>query len=163
QPADPYPAEDGRVVLGPAMRADLLIDMDGKPGRTYQVVDDYYGGLSFKLLDLAYALDPPQQSRRDGPPNLLANPLPEPDLAAAERHEIALQGGMMGGMSMMQNGEMMGSGGMMGMMHGMGMMGGSGSIWAMNGASMAGDGQSNMPPLLTLKRGQSCLLALRNE
>ena len=36
------------------------------------------------------------------------NPLPEPDLAAAERHELVLQGGMMGG------GMMAGLGGMMG-------------------------------------------------
>jgi hypothetical protein len=54
--------------------------------------------------------------------------LPEPDLAAAERHDIALQGGMMGGM---------------GMMGGDGMMGGMGTTmrgatWSMNGSSMTG-------------------------
>jgi FtsP/CotA-like multicopper oxidase with cupredoxin domain len=52
---------------------------------------------------------------------------------------------------------MMGGSGMMG-----GMMGG-GATWAMNGMSMTGDGQPNMSPLLTLKRGKSCVLALRNE
>ena len=47
---------------------------------------------------------------------------------------------------------------------GMGMMGGMrGATWAMNGMAMTGDGQPDMPPLLTLKRGQSCVLALRNE
>jgi FtsP/CotA-like multicopper oxidase with cupredoxin domain len=33
----------------------------------------------------------------------------------------------------------------------------------MNGMSMTGDGQPDMPPLFTLKRGKSCVLALRNE
>ena len=31
QPCDPHPLEDGRLLLGPAMRADLIIDMTGKP------------------------------------------------------------------------------------------------------------------------------------
>ena len=38
-----------------------------------------------------------------------------------------------------------------------------GATWAINGMAMTGDGQPDMPPLLTLKRGQSCVLALRNE
>ena len=35
-------SEGDRLVLGPAMRADLIIDMDGKPGQTYGVIDDFY-------------------------------------------------------------------------------------------------------------------------
>jgi FtsP/CotA-like multicopper oxidase with cupredoxin domain len=143
QPCDPYSPEEGRVVLGPAMRADLILDMSGKPGESYRVIDDFYKDLAYKLVDLAY--DPGQPGRdprSDTPPKLPANPAPEPDLAAAERHEIALQGGMMGGM---------------------GLMGGGVATWAMNGMAMTGDGHPGMPPLLTLKHGQSCVLALRNE
>jgi FtsP/CotA-like multicopper oxidase with cupredoxin domain len=33
----------------------------------------------------------------------------------------------------------------------------------MNGMSMTGDGQADMPPLFTVQKGQSCVLALRNE
>jgi FtsP/CotA-like multicopper oxidase with cupredoxin domain len=142
QPCDPHPLEDGRLVLGPAMRADLIIDMAGKPGQTYRVIDDFYPDLTYKLVDFVYASEKPIRDPRDRSPKLPANPLPEPDLAAAERHEIALQGGMMGDM---------------------GMMGMGGATWAMNGMSMTGDGQPDMPPLFTLKRGQSCVLALRNE
>lgn len=47
------------------------------------------------------------------------------------------------------------------MMGGMGMMDMGGVVWAMNGMSMTGDGQPNMPPILTLRKGQSCVLALR--
>jgi FtsP/CotA-like multicopper oxidase with cupredoxin domain len=135
-------------MLGPAMRADLVIEMTGEPGKTYRVVDDFYRDLAYKLLDLDY--DPasaPREGRGEPFPGLPANPLAEPDIDTAERHEVALQGGMMGGM---------------GMMSGMGMMGG-GATWAMNGMSMTGDGQPEMAPLVTLKRGQSCVLALRNE
>jgi FtsP/CotA-like multicopper oxidase with cupredoxin domain len=157
QPCDPHSPEGGRVVLGPEMRADIIIDMTGKPGQSYRVIDDFYQDLAYKLVDLAYDGKPAGEPRSDAPPKLRANPLPEPDLAAAERHEIALQGGMMGGMGMMGDGGMMGRGGMMG-----GMMGG-GATWVMNGMSMTGDGQPNMPPLFTIKRGKSCVLALRNE
>jgi FtsP/CotA-like multicopper oxidase with cupredoxin domain len=163
QPCQPYTPEGGRVVLGPAMRADLIIDMNGKPGQTYRVIDDFYRDLAYKLVDFAY--DPGNPTRNqppETPPRLPANPLPEPDLATAERQEVALQGGMMGGMGTMSSSGMgmMGGSGMMG---GMGMMGGGGATWAMNGMSMAGDGQPNMPPILTLRKAQSCVLALRNE
>jgi len=56
----------------------------------------------------------------------------------------------------------MGGTGMMGR-GGMGIMGMSGPSWAMNGMSMTGDGQRDMPPLLTLNRGRSYILELRNE
>ena len=50
------------------------------------------------------------------------------------------------------------------MMSGMGMMGGMGdAVWTINGTSMTGDGQPNMPPLFTLRRGQTCVLLLRND
>jgi len=164
QPCEQYMSEGGRLVLGPAMRADLVIDMDGKPGQTYRVIDDFYRDLAYKLVDFVYGPDRPSRDYPSGaPPRLPPNPLPEPDLTAAERHEIALQGGMMGGMAMMGDGGMM-SGGMMGGGRMMGMMGGiGGAVWAINGTSMTGDGQPNMPPLLTARRGQSCVLTLRNE
>jgi len=147
QPCDPHPLEAGRLVLGPAMRADLILDMGGTPGRGYPVFDDFYPDLPYKLVELEYdAGKPTREHPPDAPPRLPANPLPEPDLAAAERHEIALQGGMMGGM-----------------MGGMGMMGRGGASWAMNGMSVTGDGQPDMPALLTLRKDQSCVLALRNE
>ena len=54
QPCDPHTPEGGGVVLGPAMRADLIIEMTGKPGQGYRVTDDFYHDLAYKLLDLAY-------------------------------------------------------------------------------------------------------------
>lgn len=150
QPCDPHEPEGGRLLLGPAMRVDLVIDMQGEPGRRYQVIDDFYEGLSYWLTKLVYEDKPPIRARLlDTPPSLLRNPLPQPDLAAAERHELRLQGGMMGG------GAMMGMGGMRGMAHG--------ASWAINGMSMTGDDHADMTPLLTLKLGRSYVLTIRNE
>src|SRR6266851_4020859 len=113
QPCEPHEPPAGRLLLGPAMRVDLILDMQGEPRRRYRVIDDFYDGLSYWLTELAYDERPPVRPRPpDAALSLPRNPLPEPDLASAERHELRLQGGMMGG------GAMMGMGGMMGMGHG---------------------------------------------
>jgi FtsP/CotA-like multicopper oxidase with cupredoxin domain len=155
QPCDPHEPDDGRLLLGPAMRIDVVLDMEGEPRQRYAVVDDFYDGLAYTLTNLAYAEGAPLRGRSlDAPLRLPPNPLPEPDLASAEHHDVVLQGGMMGG------GMMMGMGGMMGMATpGMG----GGAAWAVNGMSMTGDGQTGMPPLLTLRRGRSHVLTIRNE
>src|SRR5215472_6829887 len=95
QPCDPHPPEGGRLVLGPAMRADVIIDMIGVPGRRYAVTDDFYRGLAYRLLEITYGPGKPHREQSSPPPRLPPNALPEPDLTTAERHEIALQGGMM--------------------------------------------------------------------
>src|SRR5258706_516542 len=117
-------------------------------GRHYRVVDDFYDGLSYWLTQLAYEDKPPLRAHPlEGSLALARNPLPEPDLAAAGRHALALQGGMMGG------------GGM-----GMGMQGREHeATCAINGHSMTGDGHAGMAPLLTLQLGRSYVLAIRNE
>jgi len=154
QPCEPYEPSDGRVVLGPAMRIDVMLDLIGRPGRRYTVTDDFYEGLSYALTTFAYTDEPPTRTAFPAPLQLPANPLPEPDLGAAERHELHLQGGMMGG------GMMSGMGGMNGMAT-PGMDGGA--SWAINGMSMTGDGQAGMPPLMTLKRDRTHILSIRND
>jgi FtsP/CotA-like multicopper oxidase with cupredoxin domain len=150
QPCDPHEPDEGRILLGPAMRVDVTLDMRGEPGRRYRVVDDFYDGLSYWLTQLAYDKGPPLRARAfDAPLALPHNPLPDPDLSTAQRHALSLQGGMMGG------GAMMGMGGMMGM--------GDGASWAINGMSMIGDGQAGMAPLLALQVGRSYVLTLRND
>jgi FtsP/CotA-like multicopper oxidase with cupredoxin domain len=152
QPCDPHEVEGGRLLLGPAMRVDVILDMQGEPGRRYRVVDDFYDGLAYWLTELVYDKHPPVRVHPlDASLTLPRNPVPEPDLATAERHEFRLQGGMMGGGAMAGIGGM----GMPGMDHD--------ASWAINGTSMTGDGHAGMPPLLTLQRGQSHVLALRND
>lgn len=149
QPCDPHAPDGGRLLLGPAMRVDVALDMQGEPGRRYKVVDDFYDGLSYWLTQLAYDDRPPLHAHSLDPPLALPrNPVPEPDLATAQRYELHLQGGMMGG------GAMAGMGAMSDMSH---------ATWAINGSSMTGDGHADMPPLLTLQLGLSYVLTLRND
>jgi FtsP/CotA-like multicopper oxidase with cupredoxin domain len=155
QPCEPHEPENSRIVLGPAMRADIILDMAGAPGQSYAVTDDFYDGLAYTLSTITYeAGAPPRDHPLDGSLRLPVNPLSEPDMASALRQEIILQGGMMGG------GKLKGLGGMPGMnMSGMG----NGPSWAINGMSMTGDGSSDMVPAFTLQRGQTCYLTLRNQ
>jgi FtsP/CotA-like multicopper oxidase with cupredoxin domain len=164
QPVEPHEPEGGRVVLGPGMRADLVIDMSGRPGERFTVTDSFYRGLEYRLVDLGYDNAAPVRAQPlDAPIGLPANTMPEPDLGAAQRHELTFQGGMMGGM-MMGRGGMMGGGMMQGTMQGMmgGMMRGAqrSGIWAINGVSMTDHATE---PFLTIRRGRSCVLAMHNH
>ena len=148
QPCEPHEPPDGRIILGPAMRADVMLDMQGDPGRLYRVVDDFYDRLSYTLVRLSYDPAPPLRPHpSDAAARLPPNPVPRPDLATAIVHEVRLEGGMMSGTGMT-------GGGMMGM--------GSGAAWAINGQSMTGDGSAGMPPLFQIARGRSCVLDFRN-
>jgi FtsP/CotA-like multicopper oxidase with cupredoxin domain len=147
QPCEPHEPTDNRILLGPAMRADVMLDMQGEPGRSYRVVDDFYERLAYTLVRLSYDNSAPLRPHpADAPRRLARNPVPRPDLAIALVHEVRLQGGMMNGMGMMS-----------------GMMGMGGAAWAINGQSMTGDGSADMPPLFGIARGRSCILDFRNE
>ena len=150
QPIEPHAPEAGRVVLGPAMRADLVLDMIRAPGSTATVVDFFYEDLGYKLVEIAYTAEPALRAEPLDPPAMLrANTMPEPDMANAQRHEVTLSGGMMSGMGM--------GGGMGGMMGGM-MSGGS--MWAINGVAAHGH---DMKPMLTLRRDRSYIFNVKNE
>src|SRR5262249_53541379 len=100
QAVEPHPPEGGRVVLGPAMRIDLLLDMTGLPGSIAPIIDTFYEGLAFRLVDLTYSDESSAKSALRPPKKLAANPNPEPDLANATRNVVTLTGGMgMGGMA----------------------------------------------------------------
>lgn len=151
QPVTPHVPADGRIVLGPAMRVDLILDGTGTPGGRYTVRDTFYQGLEYELLDLAYDAEPLRDKLLSAPIRLPPNPLQEPDLRAAERHQIRFQGGMMGSlMGARMNGEPVN---MMQMMH-------SGKAWAVNGVVATGHVHD---PVLTLKRGRSYRLELVND
>ena len=148
QPVPSHEPEAGRIVLGPAQRVDLVLDLTGTPGTRTTVADTFYRGLEYRLLDLVYDAEPLRDRPPEAPVILAANPLPEPDLGDAQRHEINMGGGMMGGM-------------MEGMSHSSGMMGGGmGMAWTFNGVAAT---DHDMRPMLELKLGRSYLLALANE
>ncbi|TIL67068.1 multicopper oxidase family protein [Mesorhizobium sp.] len=168
QPVDPHAPESGLVVLGPAMRADVILDMTAAAGSRVSVIDRFYEDLEFRLVDLAYDDNPLRQKAPDWPVALPPNPLPEPDLASAGRHEVTFNGGMMGAMVMQEMGGSMGDmgkdpsdqmGGMMGNMGGMMNMMHSGGIWFINGVAAEGH---IMDPMLTLARDKSHVIAMTN-
>ena len=143
QPVEPHVPEGGVVVLAPAQRADVLIDMLGAPGSRHLVRDGFFRGRGYRLLDIAYSDEPPLRTRAlDAPMTLPANPLAEPDLERAQRHEIVVLGGMMGNMSGLPRGK----------------------AWAVNGnATGCGESAAAFDPLFILRRGRSYMLHLVND
>ncbi|SEJ84539.1 Multicopper oxidase mco [Marinovum algicola] len=157
QPVTPHEPRDGVVVLGPAMRVDVILDCSGKPGERAQLVDRAYRGNDFRVLEFSYADTALREVTPDWPIALPTNPIPEPNLRSAQRHEVTFTGGMMGmmverEMGLEPRGGMMG-GGMMGMMHD-----GRG-IWFVNGKAAEGH---VLDPFLTLKRDASHILEMTN-
>ncbi|MCA1337911.1 multicopper oxidase family protein [Pseudooceanicola marinus] len=157
QPVAPHAAPGGRVLLGPAMRADVILDCTGASGSRVQLVDRAYRDNEYRLLDIVYEGAP----LRDAPPDwdiaLPDNSLPEPDMASARRHEVLFTGGMMGAMverdmGLSPSGGMMG-GGMMGMRHD-----GRG-IWFVTGKAAEGH---MLDPFLTLERDASHVIQMTN-
>jgi len=150
QPVTPHVPADGRVVLGPAMRADVVLDAPRTPGTSVTVVDEGNPRQRYRVTALTVR-DAPAKPPRGPVASLPPNDLPEPDLARAERHTLRLTGGAMGGMQgarlngrWMQPRELMQAG----------------MFWALN--DRAG-GELDAPPLLRLGRGRSHLVELVNE
>ena len=142
QPVEPHEPEGGAVVLGPAMRADLILDMTAAPGTRHAVHDRFYRQLEYKLIDVGYSAEQPLRAGAEEPPRLPANPLAEPDVAKAERHQLVFTGGMMGNMRGMQRG----------------------MAWALNGSSGGcGESASAFEPLFVLRRGRSYVVNLVND
>jgi FtsP/CotA-like multicopper oxidase with cupredoxin domain len=152
QPVEPHEPAGGRVLLGPGMRADLVIDMLGTPGRRFAVKDTFYEGLEYRLLDLVYRDEPPVNAHPPENPIMLpANPVSRPDLDHAVSYELRLGGGMMGGMThaLVQGRE-----------ESMDAMARDHLAWAING--IAGFGYRHAP-LFTLARDRAYILRLVND
>ena len=141
QPIEPRRLGGERVVLGPAQRADLILDCAAEPGSRHRVIDDFYARRAYRVLDLVYD---GSGGRRDFAPvqRLPANPAPQPDLARAERHRIVFGGGMMGTMPNQREHR--------------------GVFWTVNGKAMA-ERHHDHAPLVTFRRGASCVMELVND
>jgi len=150
QPVTPYEADE-QILLGSGMRIDLILDCSGRPGDRIAITDSFYEGLESQLTSLVLARSPLRARRLTDSVDLRPNPLPEPVLAKADRHEVVFGGGMMGG-GMMAGGGMMGGGGMM---SGGGMMG-----WTVNGVSST---EHVRDPAFTVARGRTAILSLNNQ
>ena len=158
QPVEPHAPTNRRIVLGPAMRVDLVLDMVGSPGSRSIVSDVFYKDLEYRFVDLQYT----DVSLRDETPDwsmtLAPNPLSEPSGLTAIKHKIQFTGGMMGNMVMQQmgidsgNSQSGGMGSMMDMMH-------KKKMWFINGVAAEGH---VMDPMLNLKRDRSYIIRMTN-
>jgi len=147
QPVEPHEPQNGLVVLGPAMRIDLIIDMDHEPKQSVPIFDRFYPAQAYRLINVVYSGGSPiRNSSLTSPINLPANTMPEPDIERAQHHDVVFTGGMMGR-------GMMGGGMREQMMR-------NGKMWTINGIAFEGP---VMNPLLRLEQGRSHILTLRNE
>lgn len=148
QPVVPHEPDGGRIILGPGMRADVVMDCPMEADRPLVVEDVFYRGREYQLMALSVSGEPARQTPlRNPPPALAANPVPEPDPRGAVTHEVVFGGGMMGGAGMEQ---------MRRMMH-------EGMAWTVNGEPVAAPGRHDHAPLVTLTRGESCRFVFRND
>lgn len=152
QPVEPHRPDDGRVVLAPGARADLLLDVNGFPGRRIDVIDDFYPRFAYRLLTLVHADGKPAAGASAEPLRLPDNPLPEPDLKDAARHVVTFEGGAMGSLRRAEvDGETLA----------IRVMAQRGLVWAVNG--VAETHASLHAPMLELRRGRSYVFELRNH
>jgi len=142
QPVESHRPQDGRVVLGPAQRADLVIDCNSEPGSRHRVIDDFYRQRAYRLLDLAYSEAAAARGKARPVPRLAPNPFARPDIVRAEHHRIVFGGGMMGVMPSQRE-------------H-------NGMFWTVNGKPVSEDDHRH-EPLLTLARGRSYVFELVND
>ncbi|MEH6403839.1 MAG: multicopper oxidase family protein [Sneathiella sp.] len=153
QPIEPHKPDGGLVILGPAMRIDLILDLQQENGSNHGIIDRSYKGLEYQLTSLDYATRPLRNHKPDWGIKLPSNNLPEPDIQNAKRHEVLFHGGMMGGMILRNMGiKSTKPASMMGMMH-------SKNIWYINGVAAEG---SIMDPMLKLDINRSHILQMTN-
>lgn len=147
QPVTPHEPLNKRVVLGSGMRADVVLDMSGDPGARFTIIDTFYSGREYELLDVIYSSVSLRSNPLDSTIVLPRNRLPEPDLANSIRHQIRFTGGMMGRMMMDDRNSMM-------------RLLREGKMWFINGVASS---DHVMDPLVTLERDRSYLIEMIND
>ena len=130
-----------RAVLGPGMRADVILDCIGAPGSRHRVIDDFYRSRAYELVKLEYGEAAPLRTAFKPAPRLAANPVRSPT-AGGERHRIVFGGGMMGALPSQREHR--------------------GVFWTINGKPVR-HAHHDAAPLLSLKLGRSYVVELANE
>jgi FtsP/CotA-like multicopper oxidase with cupredoxin domain len=140
QPVPPH--RSARVVLGPGMRADVILDCEAAAGSVHRVIDGFYRQRAYELLKLQYSSAKPIRQSSAAAPRLPPNPVAVPDLAKAEKQRIVFGGGMMGAMPRQAEHR--------------------GLFWTVNGKPVP-EHDHHHAPLATLVRGRSYLIEMVND
>lgn len=153
QAVAPHPPPDGVIVLGPGMRTDLVLDCMLAPGARAAISDVFYRGSPQRLVDMSYSNSAPLRARApDWTVTLPPNAIPEPDLVGATRQAMVLQGGAMGRLREAEY-----EGARQPLTH---LFRAHQLAWAINGIAVK---EHVHAPLVTLRRGMSCVLAVEND
>lgn len=149
-------ADEEAIVLGPGMRADLILDAAAAPGSRYRVLDSDLRGSTYRLLDLQYGPDAALRNQPLPPPAALPrNPVAEPDIASAERRTLMLEGGAMGALAAL---EVDG--------HRMSLRDAFQThrvAWGLNGQAMSDHEDHHHQTLFDFRLGRSYVIAIANE
>ncbi len=143
--AEPTPLS--RLILAPAQRADVIVDVTAKAGEQADIVSfERDGGYAIASISVSNGT----RARRSTTPGPLPpNPVPEPSDLSVPAIDLLMEGGAMGGMTgATMNGRRMTTRELV--RHG--------HVWALNGVA-------GMPkePLLTASRGETVKIRILNE
>lgn len=136
------------ILLAPAQRIDLIVDVAAEVGKAGHIVqldrDGNFSQVAFEVVGEN------TQSRRPDPRPLPPNPYVEPDLNNARQVALKMEGGAMGGMrqAMMQ-----------GQMSSMRDLMQAGNFWAFNGEV----GKMTGEPLASMSPGETIRIKIDNE
>lgn len=137
-----------RIVIAPAQRVDLLVDVTAQPGSRAQILQHDRGET---LPRVAFEIAGSQGSaRRDEPDPLPPNTVQVPDLKRARPVDLLMEGGAMGGLRRALIGDRMAS---------MQELAQSGIFWAFNGAVTG----PQEPPLARISRGETVRMKISND
>ncbi len=151
QPLDPY-EPGGPIVIGPAQRFDVILDMDKEPGESYSVVDTQYPQSPSRIMTLAYSDAAPIEREPLGDyPGLQKNRIAEPDLSDPHVQLVELKGGDLGQLKSARLGNKELEITRLYLL---------GKMWAINDIANASFGDT---PLFTVKRGRTVVLDFKNH
>lgn len=150
QPVRPRSLPAEGLWLAPGQRADLILDLSGKPGEQ-AALRTYLREGAYTMANFSYDSE---QRRRDSPLDaqiaLPANPLPSRlELGGAHKAALLMQGGAMGSLRSARH---------QGQELTMRELVQQGMVWAFNG-------EAGLPkvPLLSVKRGQAVVVDIVND
>ena len=154
-PVEPSP-EKGVTIIPPGGRVDLIIDMTGAKGESFDIEDAYFASYAYSIATISYDQTKSVRARPLPKPEKLANnPVAKPDLDNAEIFPLVFAGGAMGGMREARyKGEMLD----------LRTLAGMGMVWAVNGEIIPKmTKEDSGKPILDLKLGKTYQLRLKND
>ncbi len=151
QPVDPY-EPGGPIVIGPAQRFDLILDMSAEPGQRYSVIDVSFPQSPSRLTNLVYRATPGlERAALADYPGLPENTLAEPDLSNALVQPVDLRGGDLGQLKRARLGDQQLEITRLYLL---------GKMWAIN--DVANDGFTDVP-MFSVTRGRTVVLEFKNH